>query len=316
MEYRIHEKNEIKLSLIGVNFSTNSNGEGRNSYKDFKNQLNNLSSLNINHVCVSAESKSLIKILTEWERENGIHLIKSIIFGDLFCNIAKNNGMNFHELVIQNRFLDIKKDINQLIKECNLKKINFLTLFYPKSQHFIENDFNTLSSELKKEGLINSFGIKCQYLSDAIAISNKYNIDHIVVDLDINSSSELINTLFKTTTNKSVAVFCTLKVENSYLEDKNLIVDELKELLDQGYNQFKTNLDSILGEKDNNILILSLKKFFMYDIQTIIVSNTDIAKINNFYSNSSINIITNSESLAVQQAFEPPKYESPKKKIK
>ena len=165
---------------------------------------------------------------------------------------------------------------------------------------------------LKKSGKITSFGIRCQYLSDAFNLCYKLDyIDHIELDLDLNSSTELINAVFKMAYKKNISIFSVLKFE-LFLKTGNLSTtyNNLTNLLNKGKENFYSDLRNNLPKNEFEYFKFSLRHFGSLNFQSILIPLEAIEKIRDFSTFSKLSF---DEEIAIQRSFEPKIYESPKK---
>ena len=314
MEYRLHEKNNIKTSFIGVDYSDFLFTSQNLSNDKYEKLFDMLKLLKVNFVSVPESNSQFIKSLIEWEKKNNFLFKKSILIG------LEDNQHNFlnksktKESILENPLNNLEKVVSKLVVEQKLAKIDFLTLLYPKNIHFSKLHPEKLITSLKEKNLVESFGIRSQNSEDALIISKKFDIDHIEIELDINTSTEVINSIFKISNIKKIAIFCILKnsLANKSLESK-LKSNHLETLLLEGNSNFEYELSSKLENNSKNLTNFAIRKLKIQNFQSIVIpwntQNLVFDDIQLLFLPS----LTHAEEIAYQQSFEPPMFVSPKK---
>ena len=197
MEYRIHSNNGIKTSVIGLNF-TNFKFFEENYKKQIIGSILEIANKHkLNFISIPSFNDELLRTILEWKKVNNWEPIISIQIGFSAIDYKTMNKLYDKKIIFQNRFENIVEEASKLLDTYQIDKIQFLSLFYPKLDHIKQNDFDAIQKELKKTGIVQSVGIHCQFVSDAILLANRINIDFIELEIDINTSSDIINSLFK-----------------------------------------------------------------------------------------------------------------------
>lgn len=312
MEYRIHERNNLKLSIIGIDFSKLIFIKENNFKIEYDQFFNNLNSLNINFISFSIDNTNLIASLSHWEKKNTKCFIKSLLVGTKGIDSELNDETDLKTIFLTNRFSKLGDTIKFVIEKNEMIKIDFLTLFYPKLVHFKEENLKNDISKLKQHKIIDSFGIRCQYLTDAIRICNKVDyIDHLEIEIELNTSPELISSVFKMAHKKTIPVFCLLRENSTYLTGNwRIKYNELSNLLQKGIENFTSELEDNMPKKINYPINLMIRKFIPYDFQTLMIAEENIEKLREL---STFTPLTNEEEQVIQKSFEPQMYVSPKK---
>ena len=314
MEYRLYERNNIKTSFIGVDYSNFVFTSQTILNNEYQKIFDSLSLLKVNFITIAQNNFQFIQSLIEWENKNKVLFKKSILIGltDNQQNFLSKSKMK--EFIYENRFENLEDKVSKLVVEQKLTKIDFLTLLYPKNVHFSKLHIEKLIPSLKERKLIESFGVRCQNSEDALIISKKYDIDHIEIELDINASTEVLNSIFKISNMKKIAVFSILKDSwpNKSLEP-TMKPDHLESLLLEGNDNFEDDLRSKLEGRFKNLTNFAIRKLKVQNFQSIIIPlNTQNLVFDDFQL-LFLPGLTHTEEIAYQQSFEPAMYVSPKK---
>ena len=316
MEYRIHTSNGLRLSVLGINIFNSYSNKKKINPLEINEILNELKSRKINFINIPYIDDHLIKEILEWEKKNDFSFVKSIELG-----LPRNddNSLLFsdnREEIIQNRFQNIEDQIESIFNLFAPQKFEFLTLFYPKLTHFNQNNLNSLIEKVKNTYSINSFGIHCQYLSDALLICKHSNINHIEIELEINSSIELINAIFKIVTDKNISVFCSLNDDLKNFKNSNYeSTDSLATLLKAGNIVLEDKISFNFNLKTNEIILLSIMKYLENDFQSVLVPFPDLELLKKYFNCLSKPYLTNDEKNILKNILERQLYDSPKNKL-
>ena len=187
---------------------------------------------------------------------------------------------------------------------------------YPKLTQFHLNNMNYLLEKVKSSYSIISLGVHCQYLSDALLICKHNNIDHVVIELEIGSSQDLINAIFKIAKVKNITVFCSLNEFTNNFQNKSInYLNSLSQLLRNGSLVLTEKIGSSFGITSNYTFQLMIEKYLESDFQSILVSFSNLELIKNVIECLSRPYLTNEEKDLLKKILEPPLYDSPKSTI-
>lgn len=313
MEYRIHEQNGYKTSIISLDLtSINSNKKNLDTSR-VESILSKASTSGINLISASIEDVDFIKSIQNWQKKSKTEFMFAFHMGYKNCFSSENDPIKTKKEIFYDRFEGIEQLIYKAITELNCSKIHFFSLYYAKNWHFTSTNILPLIEKVKKIGLIQSFGIYCQHLSEAIYLANLINVDHLEIQIDINSSSELLHTLFKTAKRRNIAIIChQQEIVNNNLSVLQNSSDELVKLLKTGYkifiNKIKTSENSLV----NNVFSLALKKNIMEDFQSITIKISDLEDFTYIQETLNYPYLSFNESELLQRLITPDEYPSPK----
>ncbi len=313
MHQRLHERNNKKLSIIGFDLTNFVNLDTELKEEKFNDLLKFIQINKINFISIPYQNKQLFEFLLSWEISNNFSFIKSILidFTEYINNLKKDftNKNDDKTNFVQYLFNFIK----EIVDTYKLSQIEFLSLEYFTTNQVMFDELNEQITSIKENKLVGSFGIHCNSLADALIICKKVNIDHLEINIDLNTSFELLNSLFKIAKSKQIAVFCFLETHR-YSPDiiTEQKIDPLTTLLLQGkenvYKKVITGLE--ITEKEFSALVL--RKYIEYDFQSIFVNSIDLEKNSYLVKALTHPYITNEEQLILQNSLQSYSYESPK----
>ena len=313
MEYRIHLQNGIKLSIIGVNFTDWQSNKKNFDTSNLKALLLEASKNDINFISVSESNSNVISDILEWEKSNNSEFYISYLIGDIIANGFMKNRLKTKNEIFSNRFTNLYDRVKMFLSKTGLKQIHFLSLYFVKSSHLKEYDFNSISKRLKNEGLITSFGLYCQFLSDAIQLANLLELDHLEIEIDINSSPEMVNSILKIAKKRSISVICHQKESISFQKDNNITLnDPLENLLIQGEESFKFNINKNFDNKDEYFFDISLRKNLIGPYQAICLKLKSINVLKIALMSLNKPFLDQNEIELIQNSINPTIYDSPK----
>jgi hypothetical protein len=312
MEFREHTKNKLYVSTLGLNtfewmfFTGNINSQ-------IEEILNFSLKKKINFISLQNFNSQILDIVLKWQKNKDISFYNSIGFGFPQIDIHSINELQNKNIIFENRFLEVENEAIELVKKYQLKKINFFSLFYPKLSHLKLNNFDLLSKNLKEAKIIDSFGIRCQNITDAILITKSLDVDHVEIEVDINTSPDLLNGIFKVSEKKDFSILCLQKEKytNKHKNDK-LLNDSIEMLIEDGEKQFTSNLIFNASNSSEILYSIALRKNLANNYQNIALPIKECLELENSISHLSKPYLTINEDLILQKSIESPTYESPK----
>ena len=314
MESRVHRRNNLKLSVLNINLIKFFSNDLVNKKIYLENLLSDASSKKINFIQIPLAYTDILEIILDWEIKNHYIFNKSFLFGFPRNDLDKLNYSFTRDELYDNRFKNIENELKKLINDYQMTKIEFLTLIYPKITHFEKFNLQEIIKRIKDTNFVNSIGIHCHKLADALLFCKVSEIDHIEIELNINSSLELENSIFKVTEAKNIAVFCHLNdiVENLD-EVKHPEINSLAELLNKGNEIINERITSAFFIKEKDLVTLTLRKYLASDFQSFTLAFLDKDKIDLLWICLNKPYLTNDDQNILKGALESNIYNSPKK---
>ena len=309
----LHERNNKKLSIIGVNVDNFISLNKKDNRKQINDLLNFAKDNKINFISVPYQDQNSFEFFLSWEKTNNYSFVKSILI-----NLADDKYIINNNLINKNRNKEVDfqyyaRYIKTIIDNKELTNIDFLSLLYSSIKMYDFDDLNEFIKSIKMFNPDGSFGIHCKSLTDALVICKKVDIDHLEITVDINTSFELLNSLFKISQNKQIAVFCFLETNLDNKEiNSNQKDDSLTILLSKGKEIVNRKIISNLEITEKEFPYLVLRKYIDSNFQSILVHNIDLNEEYYFFKALTHPYLTNDEQSIIQNSLQLHSYESPK----
>lgn len=315
MHQRLHERNSKKLSIIGISltdfFLSNKNFD----QLEFNKLLQLGKKDKINFISVPYQNKQILSNLLSWESETNYRFIKSILVDPFNKKSNSKTDANKEKSASTKFKVDLVKQVHDLIKLHGLSQIDFLSLFYSPNMLDTIEKFNKQIARVKETNLVVSIGVHCYSLAQALLACKKIAIDHLEINVDINSSMEVVHSIFKIAHEKQIAVFCFLNTEfKSTKTTKPENLNPLQELMDEGRDTVHNKIIKSLALAPEDFPTLVLRKYVELEFQSILVKKLDITEEKIFFKALTHPYLTNDEQLVIQNSLQPFTYESPKNK--